>query len=330
MKRETLIFSRNDVERLLTLDDCIEAVEAAFAQHARGECAPPGVLGMHAADGGFHIKAALLELERPYFAAKTNANFPSNGTRHQLPTIQGVVVLCDAQNGFPLAVMDSISITSLRTAAATAVAAKYLARGDSELALVCGCGAQGAVQLRAVCRARRPRAVLAFDQDANKALDFAAELSRELGLPVNPVRELAASIALSDIVITCTTSRRFLISREMVKPGTFIAAVGADNPEKQEIDPQLLASSTVVADLLDQCAQIGDLHHAFDARLMTRDDVHAELGQIVAGIKPARTNNDEIIVFDSTGTALQDVAAAAAVYRRAAEDVHVSRFAFND
>src|SRR4249919_3940145 len=137
---ETLIFSRSDVERLLTLDECIAAVEDAFAQHAQGKTSPPGVLSLHAEDGGFHIKAALLTLDRPYFAAKTNANFPHNGARHGLPTIQGVVVLCEAVTGQPLAVMDSMAITALRTAAAIAVAAKYLARKNCRTALICGCG----------------------------------------------------------------------------------------------------------------------------------------------------------------------------------------------
>lgn len=326
---QTLIFSRGDVERLLTLDECIAAVEDAFVQHARRQTSPPGVLGMHSEEGGFHIKAALLKLDRPYFAAKTNSNFAGNAARHGLPTIQGVVVLCDAGNGFPLAVMDSISITALRTAAATAVAAKYLARERCDTALICGCGTQGAVQLRALCRVRKPRAVLAFDQDAGKAERFAAELSRELKIAVTAAPELAASVAASDIVVTCTTSHRFFITREMVRPGTFIAAVGADNPEKQEIDPQLLAETTVVVDIVEQCAQIGDLHHALDAKLMTRADVHAELGEVVAGIKPARGRDDEIIVFDSSGTALQDVAAAAAVYRRASEAGHATVFSFN-
>ena len=326
---ETLIFSRSDVERLLTLDECIAAVEDAFAQHAQGKTAPPGVLGMHAPDGGFHIKAALLTLDRPYFAAKTNSNFAQNGTRHGLPTIQGVVVLCDATNGFPLAVMDSISITALRTAAATAVAAKYLSRKDSAVALVCGCGTQGAMQVRALCRVRQPRKIYAYDQDAKKATAFAKTRFSELGIAVTTVRDLGAAVAASDIVITCTTSKRFFITHDMVRAGTFIAAVGADNPEKQEIDPQLLAKHTVVADILEQCCTIGDLHHAIDGKVMSRADVHAELGQVVAGIKPARTRDDEIIVFDSSGTALQDVAAAAAVYRRAAGQQQGVQFAFN-
>ncbi len=329
MNTETLIFSRSDVERLLTLDECIGAVEDAFAQHAQGKTAPPGVLGMHASDGGFHIKAALLTLDRPYFAAKTNSNFAQNRARHNLPTIQGVVVLCDATNGFPLAVMDSISITALRTAAATAVAAKYLSRKDSAVAMVCGCGTQGAVQLRALCRVRQPRKIYAYDQDAKKAAAFAKNLSGELGIPVTTASDLGAAVAGSDIVITCTTSKRFFITHSMVRAGTFIAAVGADNPEKQEIDPQLLAKHTVVADILAQCCEIGDLHHAIDAKVMTRADVHAELGQVAAGLKPARTRDDEIIVFDSSGTALQDVAAAAAVYRRAAGQQQSVRFSFN-
>ena len=326
---ETLIFSRSDVERLLTLDECIAAVEDAFTQHAQGKTAPPGVLGMHAQDGGFHIKAALLTLDRPYFAAKTNANFPQNGARHNLPTIQGVVVLCDANNGVPLAVMDSISITALRTAAATAAAAKYLARTECDLALVCGCGAQAAMQLRALCRVRKPRRIQACDQDAAKAAKFAHDMSAELGIPVTVAGDLGKAVAASDIVITCTTSNRFFIAHDMVRAGTFIAAVGADNPEKQEIDPLLLARHTVVADMLEQCCEIGDLHHAIDVNLMTRADVYAELGQVAAGLKPARTSDDQIIVFDSTGTALQDVAAAAAVYRRAAGLKQGVQFSFN-
>src|SRR5215213_5360993 len=165
----TLLLSRRDVERLLTPDECFAAVEDAFRQHARGLTPSPAILAMHVQDGSFHVKAALLTLERPYFAAKTNANFPQNGARNGLPTVQGVVVLCDAANGLPLAVMDSMSITALRTAAATAVAASYLARESCETALICGCGAQAHAQVRALLRVRSPARILAFDLDARKA-----------------------------------------------------------------------------------------------------------------------------------------------------------------
>ena len=325
----TLLLNRGDVERLLTPDECIAAVEDAFRQHALGKAPPPGILGFHAQDGSFHIKAALLTLDQPYFAAKTNANFPHNGARHGLPTIQGVVVLCEAVKGLPLAVMDSMAITALRTAAAMAVAAKYLAREKCDTALICGCGGQAPAQLRALLRVRRPARIYAYDQDAAKAQAFAAQLGAETALAITPVADLRQAIAAADIVVTCTTARRWFVGREMVRPGTFVAAIGADNENKQEIDPALLASSKVVTDITEQCSAIGDLHHALAAGAMSRGEVHAELGEIVAGRKPGRTSDEEIIVFDSSGTALQDVAAAVAVYRQALEHGAGTRFSFN-
>ncbi len=129
----------------------------------------------------------------------------------------------------------------------------------------------------------------------------------------------AAAARNSDIVVTCTSARQPILHVGDIAPGTFIAAVGADNPEKQEIAPALLAASRVVVDVLDQAATMGDLHHAIAAGVMTRGDVAAELGQIVAGRAPhaGRQSPSEVVVFDSTGMALQDVAAAAAVYERA-------------
>jgi len=140
---------------------------------------------------------------------------------------------------------------------------------------------------------------------------------------------MPAAVAASDIVITCTTAQRWFIAREMVSPGTFVAGVGADNENKQELDPALLASSKLVTDLTAQCVTIGDLHHAVAAGVMSASDVHAELGEIIAELKRARTSEEEIIVFDSSGTALQDVAAAAAVYQRARADNESLRFSFN-
>ena len=317
---ETLLLCRADVERLLTAAVCMAAVEDAFRQLAQGSVPPPGILGMHADEGSFHVKAGFLAADRLYFAAKLNANFPHNGPRHGLPTIQGAVILSDATDGRPLAIMDSISITALRTAAASAVAAKYLAAQECESALICGCGGQAPAQLRALLGVRRPRRVLAHDQDHRKAEAFASAASRELSVAVTPVTDLGAAVAASSIVITCTTAQRYFITREMVRPGTFIAAVGADNENKQEIDPRLLAAAKVVTDLTEQACKIGDLHHAIVAGTMSRDAVHAELGEIVTERKRGRASAEEIIVFDSTGTGLQDVAAAIAVYRRAVDE----------
>jgi alanine dehydrogenase len=318
-----LVISRAEVAQLLSIDACIAAVEDAFLTHARGLTHPPSVLGVHVEGGGFHVKTAGFKsapsiTRRAVFAAKINANFPGNPQHNGLPTIQGVLALFDAENGTPLALLDSIEITSQRTAAATAVAARYLARQDSRRVTICGCGEQGRSQLRALMRVRDIREVLAFDSVPERAERFAREMSRELpNVAIGSVDDLQSATRRSDISVTCTSSRSALLGPEDIAPGAFIAAVGADNPEKQEIAPALLASSTVVVDNLEQCATIGDLHHAIVAGAMRREDVHAELAEIVAGDKPARRTNDEIIVFDSTGTALQDVATAALVYDRA-------------
>jgi alanine dehydrogenase len=315
--QEALILTAQDVRNLLTIDECIEAVELAFRLYGEHKAGPPSVLGLHTPGGGFHIKAGVLELSKPYFAAKVNGNFPHNPAQFGLPTIQGVIVLCDAQCGSPLAVMDSRDITSLRTGAATAVAAKYLARRDSRVVTICGCGIQGRVQLKALSRVCHIQSVFAYDKSDEQALSFARALTEELAIPVTVARDLSNAVQKSDICVTCTTSREPLLGLEDVVPGTFIAAVGADNPEKQELQPELIAGSKLVADVLEQCAVIGDLHHALGAGAMTLAKVHAELGEIVAGRKPGRVADSEIIIFDSTGMALQDVAAAAAVYEKA-------------
>lgn len=325
----TVILTRRNVAELLAIEECIEAVEHAFRMHGDGKVQPPGILAAHAVDGGFHIKAGIMDLERPYFVAKANANFPNN-RKIGLPTIQGVIVVCDAVDGRLLALMDSIEITIIRTGAATAVAAKYLARENARTALICGCGSQGRISVETIQKVRKLERVYAYDIDAERAQSFAETLSSELEIKIIAVSHLAEAALASDIIVTCTTSQEYFLPREHVSPGTFIAAVGADSEEKQELEPALLSTSKIVADILEQSSTIGELHHALKDGCVSRGDVHAELGEIVAGKKSGRVNDDEIIVFDSTGMALQDAAAAAIVYERALKAGTETRIKFND
>jgi alanine dehydrogenase len=324
------ILSRRQVLEFLSLRECIAAVENAFRLHADGRTLGPGVLGVPAARGGFHIKAAGLLGPRSYFAAKTNANFPDNPQRFGLPTIRGTVVLADAETGEPLALMDSASVTALRTGAATAVAAKYLARPDSRSATVVGCGAQGEIQLAAIAAVLPLERVWVLDADPTRAEGLAARAQADLGIRVAAATDLHVALRKSDVCVTCTPSRRPFVFRDAIAPGTFIGAVGADNRGKQELEPALVASSTLVVDVLEQCAEIGELQHALSAGLMTRDDVHAELSDVIAGRRPGRTRADEITIFDSSGTALQDVAAAIVVYERALANGHGSEVKLDD
>ena len=312
-----LVLDSTAVRELLSIDECIAAVEHAFRLHGEGKAPKPGMLGIPASRGAFHIKAGILDVGRPYFAAKTNANFPGNVERYGLPTIQGIIALFDAERGTPLAILDSREITSLRTGAATAVATKYLARANATVAMICGCGVQGRTQLSAVAAVRSLKRAYAVDRDPQQARRFAREMSNELGIEVIAASDIGTAARESDICVTCTPSRAPILGAMDVRVGAFVAGVGADNEDKQELDAALLARAAVVVDILDQAAVAGDLHHAIAAGVMTRGDVRAELGEVVAGTKPGRLHDDEIIVFDSTGTALQDVAASVAVYEKA-------------
>src|SRR5438552_9909158 len=199
-----LILSRRDVLDLLTLHDCIGAVERAFELHAEGRTLGPGVLGVPAADGGFHIKAAGLVGERSYFAAKTNANFPENPRRFGLPTIQGTIVLANADNGVPFAIIESGSVTALRTGAATAVAAKFLARRDARAATIVGCGVQGELQLAAIAAVLPLQRAWMLDIDRDRAERAAARAAGSLGIDVEAGKDLGTALRQSDVCVTCT------------------------------------------------------------------------------------------------------------------------------
>ena len=323
-----LLLDRSTVAQLLTLDECLRAVESAFGAHESGKCLRPQLLHVDADGGEFHIKVGGLAGTHSYFACKVNGGFFQNRARLGLPNIVGLILLCDGSTGAPLAVMESGLVTRLRTGAATAIAAKYLARSDSQTVTICGAGSQGESQLRALAHVLPLRR--AFIWSRNGAEDLAALMSRELSMDVRPVLELGGATRSSDIIVTCTPSRHWFIGQEHVSPGTFIAAVGADSPDKQEIEPELLAASVVVPDLLQQAVHAGDLHHAIEKGLMRAEDVRGELGAVIIHDALHRTNNHETIVFDSTGTALQDVAVAAAVYERAVSLGHGTPFAFWD
>ena len=314
-----LILSRSDAERLMNFPAYVEAVESGLRAAAEGRAIAPPASSLEVEGGAFHVKGGALAIgDRLYVAIKSNGNFPGNPTRRGLPTVQGTIYLADGRDGRPLAVMDSIGVTIARTGAATAVAAKYLAPAGPRTALICGAGVQGRIQLMAVKHACPIARALIYDNNGEAAERLAREMSAKLGIAVDPTPDLGAG-RVCEVIVTCTSSRRAFLTPDHVRPGTFIAAVGADNSDKQEIDPALFPRSTVVVDSLEQCEEIGDLHHALDAGSFSRERVYANLAEIVAGRKPSRRRADEIILFDSTGLGLYDVAAAARLYERALE-----------
>lgn len=316
----TLLLTRSDVARLLDMPSCIAAVEDGFRALVDPDRAQTAIAGLHVPSGGFHAKAATLvdpSTGAAWFAAKLNANFPDNPREHGLPTIQGVLALFDAHLGRLIALMDSIELTILRTAAATAVAARYLAAPEAADVAIVGCGAQALAQIDAVCAVRPVKRVRAFDSDRHAAEHFARTVQDTRGLSCTAAVSLADATLGAHVIITCTPARVPFLRREHVSDGTFIAAVGADNEDKSEIDPTLMSASVVIVDSLEQCARIGDLHHAIARQTMARADVRATLSDVIDAPGRVRRSRDEIVVFDSTGVAIQDAAAAAVLYERA-------------
>ena len=304
-----------DVYRYLPVADCIDVLERAFSS---AEGVQSFVGGVVAPAGTFHIKAALAEWGTgQYFAAKLNANFPRNRERDGLPTIQGLLLLSSASDGRPLAIMDSASLTVVRTAAATAVVARYAALPAARRCAIIGCGAQALAQLEALRAVRPIEFVRAFDVDAGALDAFVASAGQQVGLTVEAAHSLDHCVRDADVIVTCTTARQPFLHLSHVRPGTFVAALGADNPQKNEIAPELMARATVVVDDVQQCAEIGDLHHALVAGVMTRADVWGTVSDVV---RQKQVPAGRVTIFDSTGVPIEDAVAAAIVYERAVAD----------
>ena len=226
-------------------------------------------------------------------------------------------MLFDASDGRPLALMDSGSLTAIRTAAATAVAARSLAPADAGTLAIVGCGMQALHHTRAIGVVREITHVRAFDRDRAAAERFARSAKDELGVDVQVCDERRAATLGADIVVTLTSSRRAFLGEADVRAGAFVAGVGADSPDKSELDPALLANARIVVDDLDQCAEMGDLHHAIASGLVSRGDVAGALAEVAANPERYRPDEERVTVFDSTGIPIEDVVVAALAFERA-------------
>jgi len=313
-----LMLSRSDISSLLQIEDYIGAMEHAFETYSKQKRA--GMIGLLHLETGrmeYHIKAGAMELNETYFGLKVNSSLFSEFAKKGIPKIKGLIILFEGENGYPLAILDSIEITIKRTGATTAVAAKYLARKDSQVLTVCGCGNQGSIQLESLLQVLPIKQVFAFDMDPQVASRFAHKMSELHGIKIEAVENLEYAAARSDVITTCTPSSKAYLLEDYIRPGTFIAAVGADSAVKQELDPKILVNNKVVVDILDQSATVGELHHAIEAGLLKKSDAHGEVGDVITGAIAGRSSDEEIIIYDATGTAIQDTAAAASCYQKA-------------
>jgi alanine dehydrogenase len=313
---EIIMLSGQDLRRLLQPQVAIEALRDAYMALGGRKENRGRSLGFEIEGGSIHVKAGLLPGSQAAFASKVNINLPLNVQRNGLPTIQGIVVLADARDGRPLAAMDSIALTGIRTAATAALAASFGANKESRTAAIIGCGGQARYQLEALRAIFPLKKVHVFDLDQVRAQTFANSMSTS-PCPASLATSASAAAERADICVTCTTSQSAVLTEDMDLAGCFVAAIGADNADKQEIAPGLMRRARLIVDDLEACAAGGDLHHALGVGAVEKAEVHADLADLAVGHKMGRTSPSELVIFDSTGSGVQDVAAAWAAYREA-------------
>lgn len=330
----TLLLSDDLINKMISLDEAIHLVEAGFAADGVGSAValPVVVQAIDAFDAHFGVKSGYLSASRPASAHSALLDYLSanvgdvlglkaggywyKNSELGLPGHRAVLLLLEPNTGSPVAVMSANSITRMRTAAAGAVAAKYLARRDSQTVGIIGAGDQAHAQLQALSLHRRIRRVYVWARRPAAAEEYASAW-KQAGLHVEISREISPAIENADIIITATPSKNALVNSDWVRPGTHITAVGSDGSGKQELDVRLLQRAKVVVDKAQQSLEIGELQHALKEGLNAGKMIHAELGEICAGLKTGRENDEEITIFDSTGVNFQDLVVAAYLVRKA-------------
>jgi ornithine cyclodeaminase len=310
------IVSEPELRRVMTPARAVAVIRQAFRADGLGQATvpPPINLAIPGSDGEFHVKTAHVE-GIPHVAVKIASGFYRNASRG-LPTGAGLMALFDASTGMPVALLlDNGYLTDVRTGAAGAVAAEYLAPAAIETVGVIGAGVQARHQLRCLREVRAFERVVAWSIDPDGTRACCEEMREELGVEAVEARSAEEVAGRADLLVTVTPSTRPLVQRAWLRRGMHVTAVGADGPGKQELDPRCLSEADlVVVDRLSQCARLGELQHALAGNMMRAEDVHAELGQVVAGLRPRRTSDELLTVADLTGVGFQDTAIASAAY----------------
>jgi alanine dehydrogenase len=292
-------FNGAQVREAVSPERALEAVRDAFIAFARGEWTmPPKVYVPAYPEGDFRAMPAL---GAGHALLKWVTSFPGNPAQG-LPTVTGLVLLSDATNGMPKAVLDAGAVTSLRTGAAAVLAAETLGRADAETVAVVGAGVNGEAAAQTfIARGRR---VQLWDLDRARA----ESVAERLGAEVAPGRNEALA---ADLLVTVTPGKNILLEEGSLRPGQHASLMGADGPGKAEIAVEELARVRVFCDDWEQASHNGELVHALEAGRLQRDDV-TELGSVLAGDAEGRRSDEEATVFDSTGLAIQDLAIALA------------------
>lgn len=316
---KTLVLSEAQIKNLVSLKETITAVESAFKMKGEGKAQmpPKQYVIMKKYNGDLRTMPAYLE-ETDVATVKVVNSHPEN-RKQGLPTVMATIILVDPKTGFPSAIIAGTWITALRTGAAGAVAAKYLANPNPKTVGLVGAGAQARTQLMGLqITFDTIKQVTLWDINPKASANYAKEMKQKFpNLEISPVENVKKAVQKADIIVTTTPSRKPLVFAEWVKVGTHINCIGADAPGKQELDPNILLKSKIVVDDWKQGSHGGEINVPLSKGLISKDDIWGDICEIVAKLKQGRTSKDEITVFTSTGLAIQDATTASVAYQKA-------------
>lgn len=315
-----LLLNRENVISVLNMKDCIDALEQAFIEHAKGTAVLPLRIAITPPEGlSLYMPAYLKEMDA--LACKIVTVYKNNPSQYEMPTTIGKVMLQDPKTGDVICIMDGGYLTAVRTGAVSGLATRYLARtDDGQVAAIFGAGVQAKMQLWGVFEARSLSKALVYDMVPGAAEKFADEMSSKLGIPVDVVTD-PAEMFEADIICTATSSAQPIFDGNDIKPGTHINGIGSHSPKARELDGTIIKRSLLIADSYEACLnECGDIMIPISEGVITGDHIHADLGEIVAGKKEGRRSGDQITLFKSNGLAIQDAATAKVVYQKAKEN----------
>ena len=316
--RSTVLLGEAHLRKLVPLDlDAIEQVEAAFRSLATEAVAMPPILRLDIPEHAGEVDVKTAYLPRfSSFAIKVSPGFFNNSSLG-LPSLNGLMLVLSARTGLTEAVLlDNGYLTAVRTAAAGAVAARWLARRDARRVAIIGAGEQARLQLDALRLVRDIEHVTVWARERDRALQYARDCEAR-GIACELADSVSHALKRADIAITTTPSREPLIHARDLHPGLHITAMGSDAEHKNEIAPDVFKAARYVCDRLQQTRVLGELHHAIEARVVAADATFAELGEVIAGQASGRTSDDDVTVCDLTGTGAQDTAIATLALERA-------------
>ncbi len=315
-----LVLSENQVQSLIDIDELIAALERAHMQYSTGKAVMPVrlVVALPQIQGRITSMPGFLNEDKA-LGMKVVTYFQNN-PQHNLPAILATIMLFSAETGKLIAAMDGGYITAIRTACASALATKALANPETPTLGILGAGVQARAHIQALVRVRQLRAIKIYSPSINSAARIKQSMEKEIGIAIDVADSSEAVARSADLLVTATTAKEPIVKSEWFKAGAHINAVGSHRPDLREIDGATLKRAKVVVDSREAVmAECGDILLALKEKSISEETIHGEIGEILAGSKAGRTSADEITLYKSVGIAIQDVATAELVYRKALE-----------